>query len=268
MEWTGSPQKKMSSSFTVFDENTHNNNYQQVRVTSCDCAYGLADVGVPTEWFPAHGLCHEFALDNIPICEPCSTTSGTFLPPPSPSFLLLPNSNTSHHHENLSHHHENLFLSPTTDCTSQRFGNMVQNNDDGEDLMAAIMAKIRLREADGAQVRATSPTGTDPYSGSTAPASHSADEDLTAHEVYRLQRELDRTKERMAQMNLQLDQSRLAQHTMQEAIGSPFPHARRLAANIPVPGLLSAGNQFSQPNDFSRISRPFERSGYSNPSHS
>lgn len=266
MEWTGSPQQKMSSSFTVFDENTHNNNYQQVRVTSRDCAYGLADVGVPTEWFPAHGRCHEFALDNIPICEPCSTTSGTFLPSsfsflPPPSFLLLPNSNTSHHHEN-------LFLSPTTDCTSQRFGNMVQNNDDGEDLMAAIMAKIRLREADGAQVRATSPTGTDPYSGSTAPASHSADEDLTAHEVYRLQRELDRTKERMAQMNLQLDQSRLAQHTMQEAIGSPFPHARRLAANIPVPGLLSAGNQFSQPNDFSRTSRPFERSGYSNPSHS
>ena len=33
MEWTGSPTKKMSSSFTVFDENTHNN-YQQVRVTS------------------------------------------------------------------------------------------------------------------------------------------------------------------------------------------------------------------------------------------
>lgn len=266
MEWTGSPQKKMSSSFTVFDENTHNNNYQQVRVTSRDCAYGLADVGVPTEWFPAHGRCHEFALDNIPICEPCSTTSGTFLPPLSPSFLLLLSS--SFQTPTLPTTTKISILSPTTDCTSQRFGNMVQNNDDGEDLMAAIMAKIRLREADGAQVRATSPTGTDPYSGSTAPASHSADEDLTAHEVYRLQRELDRTKERMAQMNLQLDQSRLAQHTMQEAIGSPFPHARRLAANIPVPGLLSAGNQFSQPNDFSRTSRPFERSGYSNPSHS
>lgn len=37
MEWTGSPQKKMSSCFTVFDENTHNNNYQQVRVASRDC---------------------------------------------------------------------------------------------------------------------------------------------------------------------------------------------------------------------------------------
>lgn len=145
---------------------------------------------------------------------------------------------------------------------------MVQNNDDGQDLMAAIMAKIRLREADGAQVRGTSPTGTDPYSGSTAPTSHDADEDPASHEVYRLKRELDRAKERMAQMNLQLDQSRLAQHTMQEAIGSPFPHAQRLAASIPVPGLLSAGNQFSQPNDFSRTSRPFERSGYNSHSHS
>lgn len=141
-------------------------------------------------------------------------------------------------------------------------------NDNGQKVMAEILVKLKEREAAAAaQNRCPSPTDTDPYSN-TPPAGHSPDEQPGPDEVYRLKRELDQAKERMAQMNLQLDQSRLAQHTMQEAIGSPFPNAQLLASNLSGHGMPSAGNSFAQVSEFSRASTPFERGSFNSQSQS
>lgn len=142
-------------------------------------------------------------------------------------------------------------------------------NDNGKELMAEILVKLRERDATIAaqQNRCPSPTDTDPYSN-TPPAGHGPEEQLGPDEVYRLKRELDQAKERMAQMNLQLDQSRLVQHTMQEALGSPFPNAQMLAANIPSHAMPSAGNSFAQATDYSRASTPFERGSFNSQSQS
>ncbi|KAK3705807.1 hypothetical protein LTR37_013114 [Vermiconidia calcicola] len=74
---------------------------------------------------------------------------------------------------------------------------------------------------------------TDPYAN-TPPTESVANSDgrPDAAEVLRLQKELELTRERMAQMDLELTQSRLARHTVEEAIGSPFPAAQHLAFNI------------------------------------
>lgn len=76
-------------------------------------------------------------------------------------------------------------------------------------------------------------SATDPY-GNTEPTASIAgsDERPDAAEVLRLQKELELAKERMAQMDLELTQSRITKHTVEEAIGSPFPGAQQLAFNI------------------------------------
>lgn len=48
-------------------------------------------------------------------------------------------------------------------------------------------------------------------------------------EVVRLKRQLELTTERMAQMDMEINQFRLAQHTVEHAIGSPYPSAPELA---------------------------------------
>lgn len=144
----------------------------------------------------------------------------------------------------------------------------MNQNDKGQEVVADILFKLKEREATAAaQNRCVSPTNTDPYSN-TPPTAYSNDEDLGAQEVYRLKRELDVAKERMALMHLQLDQSRSAQHTMNLALGSPYPNASQLAANIPGHSVLSASNSFPQVTDYSRAPTPFERGSFNGQSQS
>lgn len=91
--------------------------------------------------------------------------------------------------------------------------------------------------------RSSSPT--DPYAG-TPPIDSAVDMSgrPDAAEVFRLKKELELAKERMAQMDLELTQSRIARHTVEEAIGSPFPAAQHLAFNLSVPGVMSAPTSF------------------------
>lgn len=142
---------------------------------------------------------------------------------------------------------------------------------DSPAVVAELMAKVKARqelhsrqkrEVEDSENRSTSPTNTDPYSN-TPPTGQNSDEEQADNEVYRLKRELDLANERMAQMNLQLTQSRLAQHTMEEAIGSPFPTAQHLAANIPGHSMLPSVNGLSQATDFSRATTPFENGNIS-----
>lgn len=96
---------------------------------------------------------------------------------------------------------------------------------------------IASRSMENRSSSSSSPT--DPYPTATPPT-ESVPSDGRPHsaEVDLLKQQLEDAQERMAQMDLQLTQSRLAQHTMEEAIGSPFPHAQHLAASIPGHNML------------------------------
>jgi hypothetical protein len=67
----------------------------------------------------------------------------------------------------------------------------------------------------------------------------------------------------MAQMDLQLTQSRLAQHTMEEAIGSPFPAAQHLAANIANHNMMPGAHGHIQRGTYGRSAgNSFERGSF------
>ncbi len=67
-----------------------------------------------------------------------------------------------------------------------------------------------------------------------------------AAEFIRLKKELELAQQRMAQMDLELTQSRIAKHTVEEAIGSPFPTAQQLAFNhLTSQGTLLSHNNFT-----------------------
>ena len=109
---------------------------------------------------------------------------------------------------------------------------------------------------------------TDPYANTPPTETNTSDGRPDAAEVFRLKKELEAAKERMAQMDLQITQSRLAQHTMEEAIGSPFPGALHLAANITGHGIMPGAAGMGQPNPYSRTASPFERGSYNMPQQS
>ena len=81
-----------------------------------------------------------------------------------------------------------------------------------------------------------------------------------AIEVFRLNKELELAKERMAQMELELTQSRIAKHTVEEAIGSPFPAAQHLAFNMNGPGMPTQ-------TSFNRGPSPLDPAGHPNHGH-
>lgn len=121
----------------------------------------------------------------------------------------------------------------------------------------------QTKELDANEHRSTSSSPTDLYA-STPPATEDkqADNRPDAVEVFRLKKELELAQERMAQMNLQLTQSRLAQHTMEEAIGSPFPTAQHLAASIPGHTTMPAVHNLAQGAAYNRAASPFERGSF------
>lgn len=90
-----------------------------------------------------------------------------------------------------------------------------------------------------------SSSATDPYADTNI--TESADNSNgrpDAAEVFRLKKELAFAQERMAQMDLELTQSRITKHTVEEAIGSPFPAAQHLAFNITGPSMRPLQNGF------------------------
>ena len=90
--------------------------------------------------------------------------------------------------------------------------------------------KQQLDENEGPQ-QSSSPT--DPFAASPITESvDNADGRPDAAEVYLLKKQLALAQERMAMMDLELTQSRITKHTVEEAIGSPFPAAQHLAYNL------------------------------------
>lgn len=90
-----------------------------------------------------------------------------------------------------------------------------------------------------------SASSTDPYT--RKPPTDSAttsDGRPDAAEVFRLKKELELAKDRMARMDLELTQSRITRHTVEEAIGSPFPAAQHLAFNMAGAGMPMHENSF------------------------
>lgn len=99
----------------------------------------------------------------------------------------------------------------------------------------------------------SSSSATDPYAATPPTEVNSrVDDRPDAAEVLRLKKELELTRERMAQMDVQLArertervsqaemdlaQSYITRHTVEEAIGSPFPAAQHLAFSMGGPGL-------------------------------
>lgn len=100
-------------------------------------------------------------------------------------------------------------------------------------------------------------SATDPYA-STPPNEFTSDGRPDAAEVFRLKKELELANERMAQMNLALTQSHLAQHTMEQAIGSPFPTAQHLAVNIAGPQFVQPANNVNAGPGYARATTPFD----------
>lgn len=113
--------------------------------------------------------------------------------------------------------------------------------------------------------RSNSSSATDPYANTPPTETNTSDGRPDAVEVFRLKKELEAAKERMAQMDLQITQSRLAQHTMEEAIGSPFPAAQHLAANITGHSMMPGGAGLAQSNPYSRAASPFEHGSFNMP---
>ncbi|KAK5136495.1 hypothetical protein LTR08_003140 [Meristemomyces frigidus] len=113
-----------------------------------------------------------------------------------------------------------------------------------ENPVDALLAKLTEQQAARQRMDSdSSSSATDPYA--TTPPTESAVSDgrPDAVEVYRLKKELELAQNRMAQMDLQmskerqermseLDQSRITQHTVEQAIGSPFPAAQHLAFSM------------------------------------
>ncbi|TKA24013.1 hypothetical protein B0A50_06904 [Salinomyces thailandicus] len=121
----------------------------------------------------------------------------------------------------------------------------------------------------------SSSSTTDPYAADTLPTESIAiSDDHPDAEVLRLKKELSLATERMAQMDLQLakerqdrmsqaeidelTQSRITQHTVEQALGSPFPGAQNLAFNMagPLVGGLGGGMPASHATSMRSLVEP------------
>ncbi|KAK4631140.1 Meiotic coiled-coil protein 2 [Fulvia fulva] len=196
MEWTGSPTKKASASFSIYDENTHS----------------------------------QMGLKRTSSALPLPLTTAKFVnrmgPPPK--------------HHNMPGPVDELLAKLTNQ----------------QELLAR-----QKRELEDAENRSSHSSATDPNANTPPTDSFSSDGRPDAAEVMRLKKELALANERMSQMDLQITQSRIVQHTMEEAIGSPFPTAQHLAASMPVHNMMSA----AQSNPYARVDSPFERGSFNMP---
>lgn len=180
-------------------------------------------------------------------------------------------------HPSVSHHHT---LSPpyfyNTDTQKRTMENIDKTEKPEATPVDQLLAKLTAQQGrfdkkqrsfeDGLnENRSNDSDVTDPYGGNPPAEDTTSDGRPDAAEVLRLKKELDAAKERMAQMDLQITQSRLAQHTMEEAIGSPFPAAQHLAANITGHNMMPGAGALAQPNPYSRTATPLERGSFNVP---
>jgi len=79
----------------------------------------------------------------------------------------------------------------------------------------------------------SSSSATDPFATNTPPTASRATSDSPPEtaQVEQLKKQLELATERMAQMELEVTQSRLTRHTVEQALGSPFPAAQDIAYN-------------------------------------
>lgn len=123
------------------------------------------------------------------------------------------------------------------------------------------------RTARSTEVRTNNTSPTETFPITTPPGNESVVDEDAGLELAEVKKELEEAKERIQQQELQITQSRLAQYTMEEAIGSPFPSASQLAANISGHNMLGHGmGPASMYGDGSRASTAtFERGSFNMP---
>lgn len=102
--------------------------------------------------------------------------------------------------------------------------------------MARLTKQQELRALQQARVESSSEEGrisspTDPHGNTPQTESLTNDGRPDSAEVFRLNKELELTRQRMAQMEIELTQSRITQHTVEQAIGSPFQAPQQLTFN-------------------------------------
>ncbi|GAB7365395.1 hypothetical protein MBLNU230_g6473t1 [Neophaeotheca triangularis] len=111
-----------------------------------------------------------------------------------------------------------------------------ENMEPMEELMAKLAHQQkqlnRTQQMLAARNDDNSSTVTDPFAGTPPTESNTSDGRPDAAEVFKLKKELEIATNRLAQMDLELEQSRITKHTVEQAIGSPFPAAQHLAFNI------------------------------------
>lgn len=79
----------------------------------------------------------------------------------------------------------------------------------------------------------SSSSATDPFAANTPPTESRATSDSPPEtdQVEQLKKQLELATERMAQMEFEVTQSRLTRHTVEQALGSPYPAAQDIAYN-------------------------------------
>jgi hypothetical protein len=111
-----------------------------------------------------------------------------------------------------------------------------------------------------------SSSATDPFAADTPPTDSRATSDSPPEttQVEQLKKQLELATERMAQMELEVTQSRLTRHTVEQAIGSPFPAAQDIAYSSfsGVPVLSSGLSRRNSPSQMNNQQAAFAMNGF------
>jgi hypothetical protein len=212
MDFSGSPKKKMSTSFTVYEDNDAGHGEP---VSECGVRHTLrqrqfinAFAARPQPQLKSH------TFDHFKVCKLTS--------------------NTKHHTGELR---SCLFGAnyPITDALQK----MEKENNGPVNELVTLLTKQqealsrKKQQPDEHSNEDGSSSPTDPFANTPPTESVSNSEGCPdPAQFLRLQKELEFARERMAEMDLELTQSRITRHTVEEAIGSPFPAAQHLAFNI------------------------------------
>ncbi|WPH04226.1 Hypothetical protein R9X50_00711500 [Acrodontium crateriforme] len=216
MDLTGSPQKKTSASFNIFEDKENTRALLSLKRSTSAMPIPLTTSKLINQ-LPLQG-------DDSPKARTLSSTRKLVL--------------------------------KLMDLQAQNVG--VQRNP-VDDLLSKLTEHQAVLSRQKQEIEeSSSSTGTDPYATTppTDTITHSHDGRPDAAEVFRLKKELELAKERMAQMDIQLSrerderiaqaeidftQSQLARSTVEAAIGSPFPSAPHLAFNMAHQGPAPVG---------------------------
>lgn len=220
-----SPQKKLSKSFTIHQDGDVTSNPQVRRPGDVSTRQALVDMDTP---------------------QPSMKRTTSALPLPlTTSRLANQLARSSPKVGDLK-----IFHSSSTDSS--------QNSKLSEpDVLDVLMAKLneqqQMKLGGGVPVDDdSSSVTTDPFANTPPAGSSTTPDSQDTAEVDRLKRELEFANARMAQMQLEVEQSHLARSTVENAIGSPLPAAQGLAYN----GFNGSQHAFNAPA--SRRTSPFE----------